>query len=81
MIVGIPIFANHTFKSNIGNMKRKLIQFEINEVPWKVVNHYCTLKPQSTLATLLKVSYKYETITPDTGKLSPWITWPTFIEG
>jgi len=62
-------------------MKRKLIQFEINEVPWKVVNHYCTLKPQSTLATLLKVSYKYETITPDTGKLSPWITWPTFHRG
>jgi len=61
--------------------RRRLILFELNEVPWKIVNFYCRQYPDSTLATLLPRCHKYETVTPDEGHLSPWITWPTFHRG
>jgi hypothetical protein len=63
-----------------GRRKTSIILFELNEVPFRVIDDYCARFPQSTLAGLLKVSQQYET-TADDSILSPWITWPTVHRG
>jgi hypothetical protein len=60
---------------------RKIIFFELNEVPFSVVDHFVEKYPESTLAKLLPYSIKMETVAPDEGELSPWITWPTVHRG
>lgn len=60
---------------------RKMILFEINELPYFVLDDYCRRHPDSHLAKLLPVCTQYETVTEDSGHLSPWITWPTFHRG
>ena len=59
----------------------KVILFELNEVPYKVVYHFCKLYPESNLAKVLLKGRKYETYAEDQGHLSPWITWPTVHRG
>ena len=63
------------------NTQRKLILFELNEVPWRVMNDFCTKFPESFLAKNISKCTKFETVTPDEGELSPWITWPTLHRG
>ena len=60
---------------------RKIILFELNEVPFKVIDYYCEKFPKSSLAKALKVSRQIETITHDEGELHPWSTWPTVHRG
>ena len=59
----------------------KVILFELNEVPYKVIHHFCKLYPESNLAKILRKGRKYETYAEDQGHLSPWITWPTVHRG
>ena len=59
----------------------KVILFELNEVPHKVIHHFCKLYPESNLAKVLTKGRKYETYAEDIGHLSPWITWPTVHRG
>lgn len=59
----------------------KVILFELNEVPYKVIHHFCKLYPESNLARVLSKGRKYETYAEDQGHLSPWITWPTVHRG
>lgn len=59
----------------------KIIFFELNEVPYKVIHHFCKLYPESNLARVLANGRKYETFSEDEGHLSPWITWPTVHRG
>ncbi|TMI97212.1 MAG: hypothetical protein E6H08_02585 [Bacteroidetes bacterium] len=59
----------------------KVILFELNEVPYKVIQHFCKLYPESNLAKVLSKGRKYETYAEDQGHLSPWITWPTVHRG
>lgn len=59
----------------------KIIFFELNEVPYKVIHHYCKLYPESNLAKVLTIGKKYETYSEDQGHLSPWVTWPTVHRG
>lgn len=59
----------------------KVILFELNEVPYKVIHHFCKLYPESNLAQVLNKGRKYETYSEDQGHLSPWITWPTVHRG
>jgi hypothetical protein len=59
----------------------KVILFELNEVPYKVIHHFCKLYPESNLAKVLSKGRKYETYAEDFGHLSPWITWPTVHRG
>ena len=59
----------------------KVILFELNEVPYKVIHHFCKLYPESNLAKVLSKGRKYETYAEDMGHLSPWITWPTVHRG
>lgn len=59
----------------------KIIFFELNEVPYKIIQHFCRLYPGSSLAKILARGRKYETYAEDFGHLSPWITWPTVHRG
>jgi len=59
----------------------KIIFFELNEVPYKVIHHFCKLYPESNIAKVFKSGRKYQTISEDQGHLSPWITWPTVHRG
>ena len=61
--------------------RRAFILFELNEVPFRVVRHFAERHPQSTFARMLEKGRVWDTVTPDEGHLSPWITWPTLHRG
>lgn len=61
--------------------RRNFVLFELNEVPMRVVEHYAQRHPGSAFAKVLAQGRRWVTITPDTGHLSPWITWPTLHRG
>ncbi|XYJ11584.1 hypothetical protein ACSUZJ_06260 [Telluria sp. B2] len=58
-----------------------LIVYELNEVPWRVIDWYVRLKPHSALARLLVRAKTFTTVTKDDGELHPWTTWPAFHRG
>jgi hypothetical protein len=58
----------------------KIILFELNEVPFKVIDDFCTRYSDSVLARVLPLATQYVTHTDDE-PLSPWITWPTLHRG
>ncbi len=58
-----------------------LILYELNEVPWRVVDWYIQLRSKSAIARLLSRSKTFTTVTKDEGELHPWTTWPTFHRG
>jgi hypothetical protein len=60
---------------------RRFVFFELNEVPLRVVHHYADRHPGSAFARILAQGLRWDTVTPDTGHLSPWITWPTLHRG
>lgn len=62
-------------------MNPSIICYELNEVPWRLLDDYVDRRPQSNFARLLTGGRSYTTRTPDTGHLSPWITWPTMHRG
>ena len=62
-------------------MDRKIILFELNEVPVRIFEHFCRTRPTSALAQRMPECLKYETYTEDKGWLEPWITWPTVHRG
>ena len=59
----------------------KIIFFELNEVPYKIIHHFCKFYPESSLAKVFANGKKYETYAEDQGHLSPWVTWPTVHRG
>lgn len=60
---------------------KKILLFEINELPFRVIDFYCQKRPSSTLAKVLGRSRQYETYTEDSLALDPWISWPTLHRG
>ena len=58
-----------------------LVIYELNEVPWRVIDWYVRLRPGSALARLLGCAKTFTTVTKDEGELHPWTTWPTFHRG
>lgn len=60
---------------------KKLIVLEINEVPFKVYDHYISNNPSTRLTQILTSSAQYITKSTDKGELHPWSTWPTFYRG
>lgn len=62
-------------------MGRKIVLFELNEVPVRVFEHYVRTRPESALAKFFPQCRKYETYTEDRGSLEPWVTWPTLHRG
>lgn len=62
---------------------KKLILFELNEVPYRQLDDFIKNVPDSNFAKLLSHSDQYTTEDEeiDQDKLSPWITWPTLHRG
>lgn len=60
---------------------KKLILYELNEVPFRILDHFAALRPESALARLAARARRYETSSEDSGHLSPWVTWPTLHRG
>ena len=58
-------------------MRRKIVLYELNEVPWRVFDQFAEWRPKSHLARLLPVMRRLSTFAEDRSDLSPWITWPT----
>jgi hypothetical protein len=58
-----------------------LLIYELNEIPWKIVDYYASLYPKSALSEILKESNQLTTQTRDVGELHPWSTWPTLHRG
>ena len=62
-------------------MSKSIILFELNEVPYKVVDSFCAMRPRSALAQLLPKCFQYASHTEDVSHLSPWVTWPSVHRG
>jgi len=62
-------------------MRRKIVLYELNEVPWRVFDQFAAWRPTSHLARLLPVMRRFGTFAEDRSDLSPWITWPTLHRG
>lgn len=60
---------------------KKLVIFEVNEIPFRVFDHFIQRHPRSTLAALFQQSDIFETYANDLGHLSPWVTWPSLHRG
>ena len=58
-----------------------VIVFELNEVPWEIVDDYFAAEPNCALARVIAGSRCYTSMTADKGHLSPWTTWPTLHRG
>jgi hypothetical protein len=61
-----------------GALPRNVILYELNEVPWTIVDLYLAQRPDSCLAELTRRGQTFTTMTHDPDELSPWRTWPTF---
>ena len=59
----------------------KLLIYELNELPTKLLNFYIGIKPNSNLSKIIKNGAYIKTLTTDKGELHPWTTWPTFYRG
>jgi len=58
----------------------KIVLFELNEVPFRVLDDFVKRRPQSAVARLLPRSAQFRTQTQDR-LLSPWVTWPSLHRG
>lgn len=54
-----------------------VVLYELNEVPWRLVDAYVADHPRSTIARLLREGTTWTTVNEDAAHLSPWRTWPT----
>jgi hypothetical protein len=59
----------------------RVIMYELNEVPWAIVDWYTAKRPSSNIADIVAASRNYTTVTTDKGELHPWVTWPTLHRG
>jgi hypothetical protein len=57
---------------------KKVVLYELNEVPWQIADLYVDARPNSTLRALLGSSLCLTTVNEDPVPLQPWRTWPTF---
>ncbi len=62
-------------------MTSRIILFELNEVPHRVVADFAARRPASAFARMLREGASSVTRAPDNGHLSPWVTWPTLHRG
>jgi len=60
---------------------KKVVLYELNEVPFRILDWFVATHPRSGLAHLLQYGRSYRTYTEDVGTLSPWVTWPTLHRG
>ena len=60
---------------------KHLLQYELNEVPFEVLQKYVYLRPDSALSTFVKLSKFAKTEINFNGELHPWSTWPSLHRG
>ena len=60
---------------------RRIVLYELNEVPWSIVDHYVARRPESAIARLTRKARCETTVNRDHHGLQPWRTWPTFHTG
>lgn len=65
----------------MATQNRKVVLLEMNEVPYRVIDHFASARPHSNIAKLLKHSRQFETICEDQIGLEPWIAWSTVHRG
>ena len=58
-----------------------LLVYELNEVPPRIIFDYCKLRPESTIAKIIRSNKLIPTECTDEGELHPWSTWPTLHRG
>ena len=68
-------------KNTVLKSDQPLVVYELNEVPWRVIDWYVRRKPDSALARMLNQAHTLTTVTRDEGELHPWTTWPTLHRG
>ncbi len=61
-------------------MSAKIVLFELNETPWRVILDHVERQSTGALATMLRRGASYETIARDR-TLTPWSTWSTVHRG
>ncbi|CDO10079.1 hypothetical protein [Mycolicibacterium cosmeticum] len=64
----------------MNRQRRDVILYELNEVPWDVIDIYVKHRPQSNVAALLREGQSLTTVHEDREDLQglqPWRTWPT----
>ena len=59
----------------------KIILFELNEVPIRIIDYFCLMRPNSWLAMNYDNLRKFESYCENKGHLSPWNTWPSLHRG
>ena len=60
---------------------QRILLYELNEVPKKLIDLYVKIKPKSSFAKILKKGIVLNTKSNDDGELHPWSTWPTVHRG
>ena len=71
----------------ISSVPRRVLQLELNEVPFRILDDFASEHPRSHIAKLLPRASQFQTRAADDpagiphGVLSPWITWPTVHRG
>lgn len=61
--------------------ENKVLLFECNEIPWRVIDRYVAANPDSHVARVFAKGKQYETVCEDQIELDPWISWPTLHRG
>lgn len=56
---------------------RDVIVYELNEVPWSIVDHYLARHPDSNFAALIAGGSSLTTVHGGDFHLTPWRTWPS----
>jgi hypothetical protein len=59
---------------------KKIILFELNEVPSRILEYFSRQRPNSTLSRIFPSLRVYQTHAEDK-VLSPWVTWPSLHRG
>jgi len=63
-------------------MSKKIVLFELNEVPWRVLEDHVAERPRGTMARLVGRARGYQTFAEEPEEnLSPWVTWPSLHRG
>ncbi len=62
-------------------MNNKIIFYELNEVPYRILDYYVKKYPQSNFAKYLPFCDQFQSETEEKSSLSPWITWPSVHRG
>jgi hypothetical protein len=69
------IQKNRQFDRTTAN--KKIILYELNEVPWKIIDLYIDRYPKSHVAKLVRSGHCLTTVNRDPVNFQPWRTWPT----